>query len=180
MNSRSVRDGFSLIEILVVIGILGVLGGLIVLTYPRIYQSASKAKCMSNMRVLHVGFANYVQENNIWPQLPENESDPFDPKVEDLWIKTMSPYVQNESAWQCPILKAARITGPSGNILRMHYVPTRFDANPISPRRWSTQPWLVEIADAHGDGALITFPDGSIHSMGEVIRNFQRPPAGEN
>ena len=175
-SCSSRQAGITLLEILVVVSILGILALLITQTYPRIYQAASKAKCISNMRSVHVALASYLDEKRIWPQIPENPEDPFDPRVEEFWIKTLLPYTETEEVWQCPVLKAAQITGPSGNVLRMHYVPTRFDANPASPRRWSRQPWLVEIADAHGDGALISFPDGRVQSMGEVFRTLPKTP----
>lgn len=176
MREKSSSCGFTLLEILIAIAIVGVLAVLITANYGRIAQSVAKARCMSNMRAIHVGLESYLQEHRIWPQIPEDQ-DPFDPRVEDLWIRTLNPYIDRDDIWMCPVLKAAGLEGPHGNVLRMHYMPTRFDANPASPRRYSTQPWLVEMADAHGDGALIAFPDGRIQSMGEVLRSLPPSPA---
>lgn len=159
-----------------VVSILGILALLITQAFPRMFQAASKARCISNMRNVHIALSGYLDEKRVWPQIPENEEDPYDPRVESYWIESLKPYTESEEVWLCPVLKAAQLKGPSGNVLRMHYVPTRFDANPASPRRWSTQPWLVEIADAHGDGALISFPDGRIQSMGEVFRSIPKNP----
>jgi hypothetical protein len=51
----------------------------------------------------------------------------------------------------------------------LHYMPAMFDATPGIARRWSTQPWLVEIANAHGQGALVCFPDGSVKSFNQIL-----------
>jgi hypothetical protein len=44
-----------------------------------------------------------------------------------------------------------------------------FDNIPGTARRWPSQPWLVERADAHGSGALICFTDGSIKPFRKVL-----------
>lgn len=51
----------------------------------------------------------------------------------------------------------------------IHYTPTMFDDKPGTARRWPTQPWLIERADAHGNGALICFTDGSIKPFNKVL-----------
>lgn len=35
--------------------------------------------------------------------------------------------------------------------------------------RWPTQSWLIEVANAHGKGALTCFPDGSVKPMDKVL-----------
>ena len=165
---RVCARAFTLIELTVAIAIVGILTSLVALNYKGVMMRVSKANCISNMRSLHVSFSSYVNDVGYWPQIPEQlvsgESD-----YEDWWIKTMEPYTGSEKVWLCPVLKAGHLSSADGKLLRMHYIPTQFDANRISPTRWPRQPWLIEMGNAHGDGALILFPDGSIQSLSQVL-----------
>lgn len=104
----------------------------------------------------------------MWPQVPDAASEDSK-KFEDWWMAAMDPYLDTRKVWLCPVLQRGKLALPSGQPVNMHYMPTKFDANRISPFRWSTQPWMIEIANAHGDGGLILFPDGSIKSLGQVL-----------
>jgi type II secretory pathway pseudopilin PulG len=150
-----------LIEVIVVIAILGILAALVVQNLTPLLQRASKARCMANLRNLHTGFSSYLSDQPYWPQMPE-EIYESEHDYDAWWIDVLRPYGLNERVWQCPVLRKADATLPKSVKSKIHYIPTHFDANPISPRRWSTQPWLIERANAHGNGALIIFPDGSI------------------
>lgn len=91
-------------------------------------------------------------------------------KSEDWWLKLMDPYVNTRKVWLCPILERGKVSAPSGDPLKMHYIPTQFDGTKMAPFRWPRQPWLIEMANAHGEGALILFPDGSVRSFKQVLR----------
>lgn len=129
----------------------------------------SRVKCASNMRSLHVSFSSYIQDHDMWPPAPPNEDAAMD-QSEKWWLKIMSPYVDTPKVWLCPILEKSKLTSPSGAILQMHYIPTQFDGTKMGPFRWPKQPWLVEMANAHNDGALILFPDGSVRSLKQVLQ----------
>lgn len=152
---------FTLLEIIVSIAILGLLAALLIQNLTPIMTRVSKARCVSNMRSLHVGFSNYLNDHPYWPQMPE-EVYASEHNYDGWWIDTMMPYTQTDRVWRCPVLLKADASLGSNPKRKIHYIPTHFDANPISPRRWSTQPWLIERGNAHGAGALIIFPDGAI------------------
>jgi prepilin-type N-terminal cleavage/methylation domain-containing protein len=153
--------GFTLIEVLAVISILGILSMLIFAGYPRFLASAQKAKCMSNLRGLHHSFSSYVTDVGNWPQVPDFETSE-NQAYENWWIEMMLPHGVSREMWICPTIRKAQESLPSRERSYMHYTPTEFDAKPITPRLWPTMPWFVEIANAHGQGALIIFADGSI------------------
>lgn len=123
---------------------------------------------MSNMRSLHVSLSAYIQDHAQWPQEPEELwESPNEDASEDWWIETLTPYGGDESVWQCPtIARQIRAQSEDGRP-RAHYAPTSFDEGTLTPYRWSTQPWLVEIGNIHGRGAHLLFPDGSIRVMSE-------------
>lgn len=61
------RDkGFTLVELLVVIGIIALLISILLPALNGARQSAQTVQCLSNMRQLGLGFAQYSNENNGW------------------------------------------------------------------------------------------------------------------
>ena len=137
--------------------------------YKRFLPAAAKGRCMANMRSLHISFQSYVTDHNMWPQMPLQWLD-NDASYDTFWINALKPYNDDERVWQCPVLARGGLKGVSGQPLKVHYIPTMFDANPRSMYRWPRQPWLIEMGDAHGAGAHILFPDGSIRAMKEILR----------
>ena len=164
---RNVR-GYSVVEVLVGIGILLILGSLFVAGYTKYLPVAAKARCLANMRGLHVAFQGYVEDNNMWPQQPDQLNDD-DKLYDNFWIACLRPYTDTEKVWLCPVLEKAKLKGVQGDLLKVHYLPTMFDANPRSMYRWPKQPWLIEMANAHGAGGHILFPDGSIRTIHDVV-----------
>ena len=153
---------------------LFVVGLLIVLVFaaaPYWRERAEAVKCGNNMKNIHVALASYVQEKGYWPQEPQeywvsNDNN----KYEDWWIDTLKPYGIDEKTWQCPTIFRRVTFRSKDNRPRMHYTPTMFDDKPYTPYKWPTQPWLVEIGNMHGRGALMDFPDGSIRPMTDVVQ----------
>lgn len=162
--------GITLLEVLTAVVILGILGFVGYISYRPLLARAEAAQCMTNMRSLHTALVGYMQDKAQWPQPPEGlweaeDQGPF----EDWWIATLTPYGGTEVAWQCPTLRRLSLTQPEEEQHRMHYEPTPFDERTMTPYRWATQPWLVEIGDIHGRGAHILFPDGSIRVMDDIV-----------
>ena len=55
---------FTLIELLIVIGIISLLVGLLIPTLAHARESARRASCLSNLRQVHLMLALYAQDNN--------------------------------------------------------------------------------------------------------------------
>jgi prepilin-type N-terminal cleavage/methylation domain-containing protein len=163
--------GVSLVELIVCIGILAILGALAMKGWQRAMAAGATARCMENMRSLQVSLNSYIQDKGHWPQVPEEidvSSSEDDSAYEDWWLEELEEYGGTPEVWQCPVIK--RLTSskhPKGRP-KIHYTPTPFDEKPMTPYRWSTQPWLVEIGNMHGRGALLIFPDGSIKTLNEL------------
>jgi prepilin-type N-terminal cleavage/methylation domain-containing protein/prepilin-type processing-associated H-X9-DG protein len=62
-----VKRGFTLIEMLVVIAIIGVLVALLVPTFGKVREHGNRIKCASNLRQLHTAVANYAGEGLHYP-----------------------------------------------------------------------------------------------------------------
>ncbi|MEO6053330.1 MAG: hypothetical protein ABIP97_04890, partial [Chthoniobacterales bacterium] len=124
-------------------------------------------------RNLHVSFENYLQDNKMWPPQPDFSPEE-DEQYENWWLTTMAPYTaSSKKIWQCPLLVAQKTKNINGQLLKMHYSPTMFDANPLSPHRWAKHPWMIEIANAHKHGPLVLMPDGSVGNFDDIV-NFNK------
>src|SRR3954452_11133585 len=64
--NRSSKYGFSLVELLVVIGIIAILIALLFPTLSRARKQANQIACQSNLKQLGVMFQIYVNENKGW------------------------------------------------------------------------------------------------------------------
>jgi prepilin-type N-terminal cleavage/methylation domain-containing protein/prepilin-type processing-associated H-X9-DG protein len=65
--SPRVKSGFTLIEILVVIGIIALLAALMFPVFSRVRENARKTTCASNMKQLSLAFQQYVQDATRYP-----------------------------------------------------------------------------------------------------------------
>lgn len=164
----SVR-GYTILEILAVVVVLSILATLGFVVWERLPMQAEMPRCAANMRSLQVALAAYVQDVGHWPQEPVDELGNNEDAYEDWWIEALRPYGAEESMWMCPTIKRLVTNKSKDGRPKVHYTPTMFDARPATPYRWPTQPWLIEIGNMHGKGALICYPDGSIRSMDEVL-----------
>jgi len=159
------------VEFIVAAGIVGILATIIFRTFAYTVERSEATRCASNLRSLHTSLSAYLQDKGHWPQEPKaiwqgNDNDAY----EDWWIKELEPYGATEKVWQCSTIQRKIVNKTKDKRPRIHYTPTMFDSNSMTPYKWSTQPWLVEIGNMHGVGALLCFPDGTVRPMGEVMK----------
>jgi prepilin-type N-terminal cleavage/methylation domain-containing protein len=64
--TRSRKSGFTLVELLVVIGIIAVLLSILLPSLGRARENAKRIQCMSNLRQLSLAFVMYCHENKDW------------------------------------------------------------------------------------------------------------------
>lgn len=152
---------FTLIELLLAIVIIAILVSIAIPSYKAYRRKAEKAVCLSQMRVIHTGLDNHIQDKNSWPQIPDDIFYGDETEFWKWWALTLEPYGVGETVWLCPSDKVRRESEDEYN---GSYMPAKFDAHHFTPYRWAGQPWLVERGDLHKKGAHIMMPDGSIHS----------------
>ncbi|MEI6073590.1 MAG: type II secretion system protein [Verrucomicrobiae bacterium] len=156
------QTAFTLLELLICLAIIAALVAIVIPVGQGMIKRAESVACMNNMRNLIPILNSYVQDKGQWPQEPDSSDEAAH---EDFWITELLPYGATEKAWQCPTIRRLVSSKDKDGRPRLHYTPTLFDSNPVTPYKWTTQPWFVEIGNAHGRGAYICFPDGSIKTM---------------
>ncbi len=163
------RSAFTVLETLVTIAIIAVVVTLVLVGLRHYRERAEAIRCGSNMRSIQVALAAAVQdEGGRWPQIPvEVDIDPD--RAEDWWFDQLKNYGITENTWKCPTIQRKVVSRTENGRPRLHYQPTQFDDRAGTPYKWTTQPWLVEIGNMHGGGPLLSFPDGSIKGMDEVV-----------
>lgn len=168
-RARVRSRGFTILEVLAAVLILAILAVVLLPNGRDLMLRAGEVGCIANMRSITVGLRGYLQDHeNIWPQGPSlNDEDAW----EDFWLEVLEPYGVTEKTWQCPSFNAALAAKgmPLEDRPKVHYVPTVFPAEPGIADRWSTQPWLIERANAHKHGPHVCFPDGSVKSFNKIL-----------
>ncbi|HTU19612.1 MAG TPA: DUF1559 domain-containing protein [Gemmataceae bacterium] len=67
LKTHRVRQGFTLIEMLVVIGIIAVLMAIILPAVFRAQESSNRANCMNNLRQIGIAFVNHSEQLGYYP-----------------------------------------------------------------------------------------------------------------
>lgn len=109
------RRGFTLVELLVVIGILAVLAAIVFPVFSRAREKARAATCLSNLKQLGLAVAMYCQDYDskfpwgldpadwylplIWSGYPQWQA--LIPTMQYLH-EVVNPYVRNRQVWACP------------------------------------------------------------------------------
>ena len=157
--------GHTFVEILVVIAIIAVLVLISIQGFAKYKKHAAKVQCISKMRAVHSGLANYYVDKGYWPQ----PTIPFDQITEEnyfeWWIAVIEPYGVGADAWLCPVDVLENKENHTGRA--SSYIPTPFDSRRHTPYRWN-QPWLMERGDLHGKGAHVAMPRGEILTSQEL------------
>ena len=150
-------------ELVVVIGIVGVLMALLFPAIASIPARADEIVCMSHLHELWIKFAPCATDPDGWPQLPAGIK-PGTPQEDRFWIDYSSNNLEvSPSTWKCPtIAKEVRRAPAGAQVPLINYLPTLFDARPGTPNRWPTMPWFSEIANVHGHGNLTVLANGSV------------------
>lgn len=160
--SRNPRNrAISLLEVIIVMGIVGSLLLLSVPTYKKVQEKMKKVVCISRMKRIYQAMDDYVKEKGHWPQSPAEENAMSEDEEWQWWILTMRDYGVSEEHWLCPVEEDEMKKNPGKAKSVISYIPGEFDRRQMTPYRWN-QPWLMERGNFHGEGNHMLMPDGSV------------------
>lgn len=182
-----VRIGFSLIEMLVVVAIMGVLVAIIVPAAGRSFARGREAKCASQLRQIALGAFAYARDNRGLMPPRGATSWPGMTNVNPVFSDFVGPYLQAAEAnrvtvWRCPDDKRAGAISSYGvNRLAYRNSMTDLQAQQGWPLLMVQQPaTVVLLADSGGSPNAvwdITYSGGAIREQGVEFRHGQ--PRGD-
>jgi len=161
---RKMRQGYSLIEILMVIVIVALLATIAIPVYTALREKAGLAGCFGNMRNVGLGLNAYMQDNNmVWPQMPKEMIKSDDEQHSKWWADTLKSYGIAQKYWICPLDVSTTNSPIEGSTFTSSYALVLFDDKPNTAFRWK-MPWAVERPGVHGQnrGGNMLMPDGTI------------------
>jgi prepilin-type N-terminal cleavage/methylation domain-containing protein/prepilin-type processing-associated H-X9-DG protein len=98
MRSRRHRSGYTLLELLVVITLLGVLAGLLAPAVQKVRATADRIRCTNNLKQLGLAAHHYHVDRDFFP--PGMALGPGVRYPYLSWLGRLLPYLEQEGMWQ--------------------------------------------------------------------------------
>lgn len=97
--SQHPKQGFTLVEMLVVIAIVSLLAAIMFPAFGRVRAKGRRTTCASNLKQIGVALDLYAQDNRAYPALNQKA---FTDKKCGVWADKVFPYAKSEKIFECP------------------------------------------------------------------------------
>ena len=182
------KRGFTLVELLVVIGIIAVLISILLPTLNKARLSAQNVKCLSNLRQLGQAFHMYASANKQFLPYPTTLMIPNDNTQGFLWFNALDPYLgsnkkgqENRSGVaadrtykpykQCPIYETFEGEKDSGNQSNTKEWARTYKMN--THLRHNNPFWYAKITEVRRSAEWVLIGDGVALDMNPFPGNFE-------
>jgi prepilin-type N-terminal cleavage/methylation domain-containing protein/prepilin-type processing-associated H-X9-DG protein len=98
-QGKPVRRGFTLVELLVVIGIIAVLIGVLLPALNAARRQANVVKCMASLKEIGNGFQLYSMDNKGWWPSARDRKDPVTANNWHEWTDLIAKYMNGTKGW---------------------------------------------------------------------------------
>ncbi|MFH1496821.1 MAG: prepilin-type N-terminal cleavage/methylation domain-containing protein [Verrucomicrobiota bacterium] len=179
----SLRRGFTLVELLTVIAIIGVLSAIIIPSVGRVRESARTSQCLGNLRQLGVAVTLYTQD--------EGGSFPYAYHSGGVfWYHAISPYLGD--ARHADLLfcqeESVRPTTDTNLTARTNYISNRRLFSDGQPRPDGSMPGRVSTRAVPRPAQVGLLFDGAVNAAGisnhsaynQVGQNSTSPASADN
>jgi len=96
------RSGFTLVELLVVIGIIAVLIGILIPALSKARAQAQQTFCLNNLRGMQIAQIQYANDNRDYLIQAGLSHGSAQMDANNSWFSTLNRYYQNKLAARCP------------------------------------------------------------------------------
>jgi prepilin-type N-terminal cleavage/methylation domain-containing protein/prepilin-type processing-associated H-X9-DG protein len=113
-NQLRSSQGFTLIEILIVVAIIALLAAILFPAFARARDKARQAACASNLKQLGMAFVQYTQDYDEYypPGISNISTNTYTQTFGHGWGAQLYPYVKSPAAYTCP--NVYKVTLPVG------------------------------------------------------------------
>lgn len=99
--SKSARSAFGLIELLVVIGIIGILIGLLLPAVQNVRASAARSSCQNNLKQIGLALQSYESAHGRLPSgMPDDWPKSKSPSMNVSWMAQILPQMDQTPLWE--------------------------------------------------------------------------------
>ncbi len=131
IGGRSSGRGFSLVELLVVIGIVSLLIAILLPALSAAQERGRRTSCLSNLRQVGAAFQTYLNDGK--GRLLRVNPEPWNPTFNGFpsLVTSFDTYIPRTSeAWQCPSDYYQGTTAPAGTTKYWEAFETSYQYNP--------------------------------------------------
>lgn len=102
-DDRFRRDGFTLVELLVVIAVIGLLVGLLIPAVQYSREGARRSQCLSQLHNIGVAMERYMDSRGSRAQYPDGGAMPSITPTRPTLVKILAIYIEkNTTVFGCP------------------------------------------------------------------------------